>query len=229
MSKSGSRSIGPFVQGLVGAVALGSMSSAAGGQTQNAVTLAMGFGLLAAVLAVAGWLSWWAGFFYSALGVVAFLAAGIAFVQADGCVGLPPSGFRVVTLALLIVVAGISLLAGFLWLGKGLSPALGLGVFGALEILITASMFVTSARSGAEWLAMALLIPGAAALGWFAGRATDIVLSVAGVAVGMQSIYSAALGSNCGIVNYSGAVLIVGFCVTYFVTRKVVGLFTFGR
>jgi hypothetical protein len=218
--------IGAFVQGLVAAVALGELTSSGGGTVTGTVPLAIGLGVAAAVFAVAGpWLAQLAGWFYSVVGIVAFIPTAIEFVRSSGCLHGPPPVLRFLTVALLTLVALTALAASALSFRRIPAAATGLALFGALQTLITAGTFIAGQGGSQNGVAIAVLVPGSALLGWFVVRATDAVLGVAGVALGLQSIYAAAIDPGCGGANFTGVVLIVVFCGAYFATRAVAAPF----
>lgn len=212
---------GAFVQGLMGAVALAGLSSTSGGSVDGAVSVAIGMGIAGAVFAAAGdWLSRVAGWFYSLLGIVAFVPAAVAFVRSNGCLPGPPPPLRFAAVLLLVAVSGAMYIARFVMRRQSFHSATGLAAFGALQILVAASTFIAG-DSSVNLGALALMIAGASLLGWLVAAASDAVLGVAGVAFGMQSIYGAAVDRGCGGANYSGVVLIVVFCGAYFAARAV--------
>jgi hypothetical protein len=107
-------------------------------------------------------------------------------------------------------------------------PAIGLALYGALEIFMSAMTFLAGNDSSHNGLVLAVLIPGAAVLGWFVVAYAEIVVAVAGVAFSMQAIYSAAT-PGCGQANFSGVVLIAVFCAAYFATRALCAPFATNR
>lgn len=216
---------GPFVQGLIGAVAMGSLLSGTGGTVAEAMPVAAGMGLLAAVFASAQWLHRVAGFFYSALGVIASFPTMARFVGADGCIGFPPTGFRYAALASLIVIGALAAFASAVFRGR-LPAAAGLAFYGAVEILVTAASLLADGRYVGDWIAMSVMVLLAPVLGWLVVAAPDGVLAVAGVAFGMSAIYADSIGSSCGAANVSGAALIVMFVITYVLCRAVMGRFS---
>lgn len=214
---------GSFTQGLLGAVALGGLMSTRGGTITGAVSVAIGMGIAAAVFGMARDLSRLVGGpFYSLLGVCAFIPTAVSFVRSNGCLHGPPPGLRFAGAALLVAVAGLAFGASFL-VRRRLPPlSTGLALYGALEILITASTFIAgSGSSSPNSLALAVMVPGAAALGWCAVNFGDLVVGLASVAFGLHSIYAAAIDPGCGGSNFSGVVSIVVFCAAYFAVRAV--------
>lgn len=213
---------GAFAQGLLGAVAMGELTSGGGATVNGVVPVAIGMGIAAAVFAVAGdWLTGLSGWFYSALGIVAFVPAAVGFVRSNGCLPGPPPVLRFLAMLLLVAIAGVMMIASFLRARRTPRPAVGLALFGAVQILIAASTFIAGRASAENMLALAVMVVGAAFLGWFVVSASEVVSGVAGVAFGMNSIYAAAAGHGCSEANFSGAVLIIVFCGAYFATRAV--------
>ncbi len=224
------RVIGPFVEGLVAAAAFGALTSTSSSLDSGTVMVAIGMGIAACVFAVGGdWLRPVAAVLYSGLGIVAFVPAVAAFLHDGVCGHAAPVALRWAALVLLVSVASITFAAGVLTLRTRLGSAIGLALFGALQILVSAVTFLTGSGTSMEWLTVAVLVPGAFALGWFVVRATDVVLGVAGAAFAMQSIFTAATGSACGSANASGVVMIVLYCGTYFAARAVTSPFVRGR
>jgi hypothetical protein len=214
---------GSFTQGLVGAVALGSLMSTRGGTVTGAVTVAIGMGIAAAVFGVAhDLLKLVAGSFYFLLGVCAFIPTAVTFFRSNGCLHGPPPELRFAGVALLAAVAGVTFGAGFVVSRRLPALTTGLAVFGALQILITASTFISGAGSSSpNSLALAVMVPGAAILGWCAVSVNKVVVNLAAFAFGLQAIYAAAVEPGCGGMNFSGVVLIVVFAAAYFAVRAV--------
>lgn len=219
--------IGPFVEGLVGAAAFGAMVSTAGFVDSGTVMVAIGMGIAAAVFAMGGlWLRPVAAILYSGLGVVAFIPGVAAFLRGGVCGHGAPVALRITALVLLVSVALITFAAGILTLRRPPhASAIGLSLFGALQILMSAVTFLTGSGTSIEMLALAVMVPGAFALGWFVVKATNAVLGVGGAAFAMQSIYAAATDTVCGSANASGIVMILLYCATYFAARAVTGPF----
>ncbi|WP_431240991.1 hypothetical protein ACQ86B_29140 (plasmid) [Mycolicibacterium aichiense] len=218
--------VGPFVKGLLATVALGvfiATTSTAGLST--VLPLAMGMGFVVAVFELAAWInrSWVSELFYSGLGVVGFIGSASSFLRTTDCSALPAPAFRFAAFALLVAVAAVAVFMSVVRLGRGMSAAVGLGLFGALEVLISLSTFLESASS--SWLRFVVMIPAAAALGWFAVTHTDAVLGIATVAVAYLTVFASQVEDSCSAVDLSGVVLIVGFCITYFITTRLVAVF----
>lgn len=221
---------GPFVQGLIGAVAFAQLAFAGDARLNGIVAVAIGMGIAAAVFAAAGvWLSTLARWFYSTLGLVAAVPAVLTFVRSNGCLQGPPPLLRFLAVLLLTAVAGLMFAAGFLISRRLPTSATGLALFGSVQILIGAATFIAGNGLSGNLIALAAMVVGAAPLGWLLVRHSEAVLGVAGVAFGMQSIYAAAAGGGCGGTNYSGAVLLVVFCAGYFATRAVCAPFGASR
>ena len=219
----------PFVKGLLATVGLGVVIATTSDQDLGAVVpLAFGMGLVAAVLELSTFLrdNWVADLFYSGIGGLGFVMSAVAFLRADGCSSLPAPGFRIAALALLVAVSGLAVFLGMVRFGRGLSAALGLGLFGALEILVAVSTFLGYAQSSG--LVVAVLIPIAGVLGWFAVSHTDVAVGIGTVAVGYLTVFATQFEESCSTVNLNGVVLIVGYCIAYFVTTRV-GRFFGGR
>ncbi len=213
---------GSFTQGLLGAVALGGLMSTRGGTVTGAVSVAIGMGIAAAVFGMARGLSRLGTAFYSLLCVFAFIPTAVSFVRSNGCLHGPPPGLRFAGAALLVAVAGLAFGASFLVSRRLPALSTGTAVYGALEVLITASTFIAGAGSSSpNSLALAVMVPGAAVLGWCAVNFADLMGHLAAAAFGMQSIYEAAIDPGCGGTNFSGVVLIVVFCAAYFAVRAV--------
>ena len=219
----------PFVKGLLATVGLGVAIATTSDQDLGAVVpLAFGMGFVAAVLGLSTFLrdNWVADLFYSGLGVLGFAMSAAAFLRADGCSNLPAPGFRIAAFALLVAVSGLAVVLGMVRFGRGLSAALGLGLFGALEILVAVSTFLGDKQSSG--LVLAVLIPLAGVLGWFAVSHTDVAVGIGTVAVGYLTVLATQVEDSCSTVNLNGVVLIVGYCIAYFVTSRV-GRFFSGR
>jgi hypothetical protein len=162
------------------------------------------------------------GPFYFLLGVCAFIPTAVSFVRSNGCLQGPPPGLRFAGAALLVAVAGLAFGASFLVSRRLPALATGLALYGALHILITASTFIAGPGSSSpNSLALAVMVPGAAVLGWCAVSFANLVVDLAAVAFALQSIYAAAIEPGCGGTNFSGVVLIVVFCAAYFAVRAV--------
>jgi hypothetical protein len=217
---------GAYVQGLIAAVALGSLASSGGGTATGVVPVAIGMGIAAAVFAVAGWLSAVSEVFYSLLGLAAFVPDAVRFVRSNDCLPGPPPALRFAAVALLVVVALVMLAARVMTLRRIPVLSAGLALYAALQILIPLSTFIAGEASASNGLWIAALIPAAAALGWCVVSMRHVVEGVAGVALGMHSIYAAAVGAACGEANFSGAVLIVVFTGAYFAVRALCAPFT---
>lgn len=218
--------VGSFVKGLLAAVALGVMIATTAGQDLTGVLpLAFGMGVVAAVFELAAWVraSWIADLFYSGLGAVGFIVSAASFVRADDCSNLPAPAFRIAAFALLVVISGLAVFMALVRFGRGLSAALGLGLFGALETLVSLSTFLGEGSSSG--LVLAVLMPAAAVLGWFAVTGSDAVAGVGTVAVAYLSVVATQSAGSCSTVNLNGVVLIVGYCIAYFVTRQVGRIF----
>ena len=224
------RVIGPFVEGLVAAAAFGALTSGSGSTSSGVVMVAVGMGIAAAVFAAGGdWLRPVASVLYSGLGIIAFVPGALTFARGGACGQGVPGPLRWSVLALLIAVAAITFAAGIFTLRRPPRPAIGLALFGALQILVTAATFITGSATSPEMIALAMMVPGAFALGWFAVTATDAVLAVAGAAIAMQSIYAASTDTMCGTGNATGIVVILLYGATYFAARAVTSRFTRGR
>ncbi len=204
---------------------MGSLMSGAQGDIGQAMPIAAGMGLLAALFASSTWLGRVAGYFYSGLGLIASVPTMARFVGAEDCSGYPPTGFRYAALALLILIAAVSAFASGVFRGKLPAAATGLAFYGAVEILVSGASLLADGRYPGDWIAMSLMVLGAPVLGWLVVVATDTVLAVAGVAFGMNGIYAASLGSGCAAANFSGAALIAMYCVTFLLCRSIVGRF----
>ncbi|EHB48672.1 hypothetical protein MycrhDRAFT_5513 [Mycolicibacterium rhodesiae JS60] len=212
---------GAYVQGLIGAVALGSLASTGGATATGVVPVAIGMGIAAAVFAVAGWLSAVSDVFYSLLGLAAFVPDAVRFVRSNDCLPGPPPALRFAAVALLVSVAVLMLAARVLTLRRVPILSAGLALYAALQVLVPLSTFIAGEASASNALWTAALIPAAAALGWCVISLRHVVEGVAGVALGMQSIYTAAVGPECGQANFTGVVLIVVFTGAYFAVRAV--------
>lgn len=205
---------------------MGSLMSSGGGNFSQAMPIAAGMGLVAAFSALGKGLHAVAGFFYSALGVIASIPTIARFVSAARCTGYPPVGFRIASLVLLVLIFGISAFASGIFRGGLPEAATGLAFYGAVGILVTSASFLADGGYSGDWIAMAVMVLGAGLLGWFVVAASTAVLAVAGVAFGMRGIYASSLASGCQTANFSGAALIVMFCIAYFVCRAVIGKFS---
>lgn len=214
---------GSFTQGLLGAVALAGLMSTSGGTVTGAVSVAIGMGIAAAVFGMARELSRLVGGpFYSLLGLCAFIPTAVSFVRSNGCLHGPPPGLRFAGAALLAAVAGVAFVANFVISRRLPALSTGIALYGALEILITASTFIAGAGSSSpNSLALAVMVPGAAVLGWCAVSFADMMGHLAAAAFGMQTIYAAAIDPGCGGTNFSCVVLIVVFSAAYFAVRAV--------
>jgi hypothetical protein len=220
---------GAYVQGLIGAVALGSLASAGDGTTTGVIPVAIGMGIAAAVFAVAGWLGVVSGVFYSLLGLVAFVPDAVRFVRSNDCLPGPPPALRFAAVALLVVVALTLLAARVMTVRRVPATSAGLALYAALQVLIPLSTFIAGEATDSNTLWLAALIPAAGVLGWCVVSWRHVVEGVAGVALGMQGIYTAAVNPGCGEANFSGVVLIVVFTGAYFATRAVCAPFARGR
>lgn len=217
--------VGPFVKGLLTALAFGVAVSASGQEVSAVLPLAFGMGFVAAIFELSHWLrdNWVADLFYSGFGVLGFLMSAAAFVRGDDCAQLPASGFRIAAFALLVAIGSLAVFLGMVRFGKGMSLALGLGLFGALETLVAVSTFLGDAQS--SWVLLAVLMPAAMVLGWFAVLHTDVALGVGTVAACYLAVIAPQLAGSCSAMNLNGVVLVVGYCIAYFVTTRVGGIF----
>lgn len=206
---------------------MGSLTSAGGGTLNGVVPVAIAMGIAAAVFAVAGWLETVAVWFYSVLGIVAFIPTAAQFVRSDGCLPGPPPALRFAVVALLIAITLVTFFASALTMPRMTALSMGLSLFAALEILVAGAILVSGAGTSHNALVAVALIPASAVLGWAVVRAGEVVQAVGAAALGMQAIFAAAVvAPGCGDANYSGAVLIVVFIGAYFATRAVCAPFT---
>lgn len=212
--------VGPFVKGLLTALAFGVAISASGQDLSAVLPLAFGMGFVAAIFELLNWLrdNWVADLFYSGFGVLGFLMSAVAFVGGDDCAQLPASGFRIAAFALLVAIGALAVFLGTVRFGNGMSLALGLGLFGALETLIAVSTLLGDAQS--SWVLLAVLMPAAMVMGWFAVLHTDAALGVGAVAACYLTVIAPQLAGSCSAMNFNGVVLIVGYCIAYFVTTR---------
>lgn len=221
----------PFVDGLLAAVAFAVLTSTGGGDVTGASSVAIGMGIVAAVVSFTGWKSpvaWVVTMFYNVLAVIAFIPSATDFIRSDGCLTGPPPALRLAGVVLLVLIALVFFVFGLLFRpGQMVTSTVGLALFGSLQILMAAGMFIAGSGSSSEnAILMAVLLLGAPFLGWLAAMpsTSDAVLGVSAAAFGMQSLYTASV-PGCAGANMSGVVLIVVFCVAFAGTRLVGGLF----
>lgn len=221
--------VGPFVKGLLTTLAFGVAISTSGQDLGGVLPLAFGMGFVAAVFELSNWLrdNWVADLFYSGFGVIGFMVSAAAFVRADDCGQLPAPGFRVAAFALLVAIGALAVFLGMVRFGRGLSLALGLGLFGALETLVALSTLLGEAPS--SWMLLIVLMPAAMALGWFAVLHTDAAVGVGTVAACYLTVIASQQAGSCSAVNLNGVVLVVGYCIAYFVTTRVGRIVVPGR
>jgi hypothetical protein len=205
----------------VAAVAIGSITSMAGSDSNTAVMCGLAMGVVAAVTSRGGLVNRAAEVAFTVIGVIAFFPAAVAFVRADTCRHAIAAPLRFAMLALLIILAVLSFVARRLMVGNRPHASTGLSLFGALQILIATTTFIEGSGSRPELLAMAAMIPGAAVLGWFVATAPTAVLNVSAVVFGLQAIYAAAVHTGCGQQNFSGAVLLIVFIGAFSAARAV--------
>lgn len=189
-------------------------------------------GILASVVVLTGWKSpvaWLVAMFYNVLAVIAFIPSAADFIRSDSCQPGPPPALRFAGVVLLILVALVAFVLGVLFHpGKMLASTVALALFGSLQILMAAGMFIAGdGSSSRNAFLMAFMLLGAPLLGWLAAmpKVSDAVLGLGAAAFGMQSLYVASL-PECGEANFSGVVVIVVFFGTYIGARFVTGLFT---
>lgn len=221
--------VGPFVKGLLTTLAFGVAISTSGQDLSAILPLAFGMGFVAAIFELSHWLrdNWVADLFYSGFGVLGFLMSAAVFVQGDDCAQLPASGFRIAAFALLVAIGTLAAFLGMVRFGRGLSLALGLGLFGALETLVALSTFLGETQS--SWLLLSVLMPASMVLGWFAVLHTDAAVGVGTVAACYLTVIAPQLAVSCSAINLNGVVLVVGYCIAYFVTTRVGRIFVPGR
>lgn len=166
--------------------------------------------------------------FYNVLAVIAFIPSAADFIRSNGCLAGPPPALRLAGVVLLILVALVWFIAGLLFRpGRMVTSTVGLAVFGSLQVLMAAAMFISGSGSSSEnAILLAVLLLGAPIMGWLAAMpaTSDAVLGVSAAAFGMQSLYAASV-PGCAEVNMSGVVLIVVFGIAFAGTRLVGGLF----
>ncbi|CAM3054126.1 hypothetical protein [Skermania piniformis] len=210
---------GPFICGLMGAVALGALASTMAADPAETAVLAIGMGIAAATFGSAAYLRTVAQWFYSALGVIAAIPVAISFLQDSQCSTASPA-LRYAVFALLFLLAALGF--GLAAVAGKLSSAVGLGWFGALEILT----FMTSPLAvdvlGDTAIPLALMVLVAAPFGALAAYQPEAVLAVAGTLIAIEEIGAAQLPTTCGTSgNSSGIVLIIVFTITYAAVRAV--------
>jgi hypothetical protein len=214
--------IGPAVQGLLAAVAIGSITSTARVGSNAAVVCGIVMGIAAALASLGGGCERASLVVFSAVGVIAFFPAAVSFVAGDMCGRAIAAPLRFAMIALLVVLAVMSFVARRLMVGRRPHASIGLSLFGALEILVAAATFIEGSGSRQELVAMAVMVLGAAVLGWLVATAPAAVLGVAAAAVGMQSIYAASTDTICGQQSFGGVVLLIVFGGAYCAARAVV-------
>lgn len=213
--------VGAAVQGLLAAVAIGSITSTASVGSDPAVVCGIVMGVAAALATLGGVCRSAAVTVFSVVGLIAFVPAGVSFVAGDMCGRAIAAPLRFVMLVLLVALAVLSFIARRLMVGKRPHASTGLSLFGALEILVAAATFIEGSGSRQELVAMALMVSGAAVLGWFVATTPDAVLGVAAAAIGMQTIYAASTNTVCGQQSYGGVVLLIVFGGAYCAARAV--------
>ena len=222
-SRTEAPTIGPFVEGLVGAVALAGLTTASTSVSTGVVVVGVGMGTAAVAFALGGgFLRPVAEALYAGLTLIAIVPAASDFLKGGVCGHGVATPLRWAALLLLIAVAGLAAAASVLTLRRFPRPGgVGLALFGSLQILLAATTFIIGTGTSQEMGALAVMVLGACMLGWLAVKATDAVLAVAGVAFGMQSLYAAAADAGCGGGYAGGLLLILFYCASYFVGRAV--------
>ena len=149
--------VGAAVQGLLAAVAIGSITSTASVGSDPAVVCGIVMGVAAALATLGGVCRSAAVTVFSAVGLIAFVPAGVSFVAGDMCGRAIAAPLRFVMLVLLVALAVLSFIARRLMVGKRPHASTGLSLFGALEILVAAATFIERSGSRQELVAMALI------------------------------------------------------------------------
>jgi hypothetical protein len=217
--------IGPFVNGLVTAVAFGGVASSAGSTDSGVLMVAIAMGVAAAVFALSrAFLRRPSDLLYDGMAVLLFIPAVAAFVNGscDSGVATP---LRWTALVLLMAVAGVTAAASLLTLHKPFRWGVAVAMLGAVETMATVTTFLAGSGSSSEMMALAIMVPSVFILGWFVIRFPAVVTGVAAVALGMQAIYGASTDVMCGG-NASGLVVILLYCGAYFATRAVAAPFS---
>ncbi|MCK0177621.1 hypothetical protein [Mycolicibacterium sp. F2034L] len=221
--------IGPFVKGLVSAVAVGAVVSSGDSTDSGVLMMTIGMGVAAAVFALGGaFLRRPADVLYDGLAVVLFVPTVASFVR-GGCNGELAPAVRWAALLLLVAVALLTVGASILTLHKPIRLGVGVALLGAvqaLDPLVTVTTFLTGSGTSDEWLALAVMVPSAFVFGWFVVRMPGVVTAVAGTVLGMYAIFIASTQAVCGSGNAGGLVVILLYCGAYFATRAVAGPFT---
>ena len=138
---------GAYAQGLIAAVALGSLASSGGGTATGVVPVAIGMGIAAAVFAVAGWLSAVSEVFYSLTGTCCFRARRGPIRSVQRLPTRASAGIALRRVALLVVVALVMLAARVMTLRRIPALSAGLALYAALQVLIPLSTFIAGEAS----------------------------------------------------------------------------------
>jgi hypothetical protein len=208
-----SRPFVPFADGLVAAAAFGELASASSGVDPGSIAVfAVFVGIAAAVLARASYLTPVAGFFYSAVGVLACIPVAAEFLRGTPC-DAAPAVLRYAVFALLLVLAGLGFFAAVVT--GGIAPKFGLRWFGAVELLTAAtSPFGIDALPNPVPVSVMILI--AMPLGWFAAHRSRAVLDGGTSALAAVAILIAAFAPQCGDrANTNGIVMVSVFVATF--------------
>ncbi|KAF0845269.1 hypothetical protein [Nocardia caishijiensis] len=209
----------PFADGLVAAAALGELAATSPGVDGGSIAVfAVFVGIAAAVFGRARYLAPVAGFFYSAIGLLACIPVVAEFLRGTPCDTAPPA-LRYAIFALLTVLAGLGMFAAVVT--TGIAPKFGLRWFGAVELLTAAtSPFGIDALPDPVPLSTMILL--AMPLGWLAARRSDAVLDGGTSALAAVAILVAAFAPQCAdSADTDGIVMVLVFGATFAVASAI--------
>lgn len=175
-----------FLGGLLAAIAITTLSEG-GFDIGGAVVLACTVVLAWQSRIVHGIAQW----VFGAIGAIASVSAVAAYLSDDGCVDFVPPWGRALILVGLVGAFGWGLLHTLL-LGRrfGELAALGLGLFGLLELLAFAS--VAAGVSG-QGLGLPFVIVGVLVLGYIVGARPALAMLVIGVGMALVTLAGGAI------------------------------------
>ncbi|MCV7281783.1 hypothetical protein H7J88_19320 [Mycolicibacterium flavescens] len=215
--------IGPFVSGLVTAVAFGAMVSSAGSTDSGVLMVAIGIGIASAVFAISNFLRGPAMWLYDGMAILLVFPAALAFATGV-CGNGVATPLRWAALILVLAVASVAAFASFVTLHKPFRRGLGVALLGSVETLLTVTSFLTYGTTS-DLVVLAVLVPTAFALGLLVVRLPIVVTSLAAVALGAHAVFVSTVdGGTCGG-NAAGLTVILLYCGAYFATRAVTAAF----
>ncbi|SEH46827.1 hypothetical protein SAMN04489835_0148 [Mycolicibacterium rutilum] len=215
--------IGPFVNGLITAVAFGGVVSSAGSTDSGVLMVAIGMGIASAVFALADFLRRPSVLLFDGMAILLLFPAIASFVNGV-CGNGVATPLRWTALALLLAVAALTAAASFITLHKPFRFGVGVALLGAVEALVAVTTFLTYGTTS-DMVILAVMVPTAFVLGLLVIRLPQVVTGLAAVALGLHAVYTSTLDGTCGG-NAAGLMVILLYCGAYFATRAVAGPFS---